>query len=463
MPSVSRLLSPSTTWCWVWFPTLVYFLYTRYPSASVSEVTADRFQLFSEKDCAVVQSILYLANAPCDGDGAAAPSSASSSDSSNSNTTHSLVLRQPLQLLWNADDATFSESLQPHHEPILLTHSTWHHDPETGRGAILVAQGSSTGRVWRWETGGGPIPIGRTLVLDQAGCRSAACRDDDDRMTYRGVGAVTHDNGDKPALILAEWGEGRIIRLEEETGARTPLVLRVPVPSTVCGTQSEDNEKIAWQRIKSPIHMQVSQVGDLFFLDPTTPDCRVLWRRKRVGQIEPLASLAQSRRAHGWTSLPHEENRDDWHVIFSGDAVGGFLLAYDKVTALSRVLVTTSLPTAGVVILEIPLGDDDDDDDDDEEKETNTESRIVFRLQRYLPTALVPGPLVMTEKKKTIFMATTEGIAMLFPHADGDYRFAGLLRLPIMDRPRITSMTLGLDSYLYVTTESRLWRIKIQD
>ena len=455
MSILSRLVpTPSTAWCLVWWPTLVYFLYTRYPSASVPEVTADRFQLFSEKDCRVVQSILYSAT-PCGG----------ASSSSTSVSTTSLVLRQPLQLLWNADDSTFSESLQYYYQPILLTHSTWRHDEETGRGAILVAQGSGKGRVWRWETGGGPIPIGRTLVLDQAGCRSTACRE---HVTYRGVGAIAQDN-DKATLVLAELGEGRIIRLEEETGARTPLVINVPVPSTSCGTKpaqekwEEDGdeethdgkETISWQRVESPRHM-VTKGGDLFFLDTTTTGCMVLWQRKRVDQIAALASLAESRRAHEWTSLPDETSgKDLWQVVFSAEAVGGFLVLHDKVTTSSKVLVTASLPTLGVVILEIPLAEDDDGDSD------AGEPRIIFRLQRYLPTALEAGPLVMTNKKETIFMATAEGVVMLLPHGS-DYRFAGLLRLPIMDRPRITSMTLGVDSYLYVTTESRLWRIKIQ-
>ena len=406
-----------------------------------------------------MQSILYSAT-PC---------SAASSSSS-------LVLRQALQLLWNADDSSFAESLQQQHQPILLTHSAWRHDEESGRGAILVAQGSAEGRVWRWETGGGPIPIGRTLVLDQAGCRSIACRA---HVPYRGVGAMAQDA--KAALVLAELGEGRIVRLEEETGARTPLVINVPVPSTICGAKPVQQEKqedggeelqnkketIHWQRIQSPRHMQVTNGGDLLFLDNNaSTDCMILWQRKRVDQTVALASLAESRRAHEWTSLPQETTSEDmWHVVFSAEAVGGFLVIQDKVTTLSKVLVTASLPTWGVVILEIPLADDDDDDDnddEDDEKVTKRESRIIFRLQRYLPTALEPGPLVMTEKKKTIFLATNEGIAMLLPQ-DGDYRLAGLLRLPIMDRPSITSLTLGQDSYLYVTTESRLWRIKIQD
>lgn len=334
-----------------------------------------------------------------------------------------------------------------------------------------MSQGSGEGRVWRWETGGGPIPIGRTLVLDQAGCRSIACRKD---ILYRGVGAMAvdnnHKNNNKATLVLAELGEGRIIRLEEETGARTPLVINVPVPSKMCGRESMQNkpkedgdegahdtkDTITWQRVQSPRHI-VTNGRDLFFLDNTTADCMVLWQRKRVDQMKALPSLVESRRAHEWTSLPEEtKNEEMWRIVFSDEVVGGFLVIHDKVATSSKVLVTASLPTIGVVILEIPLADDDD------EEERMDETRIIFRLQKYLPTALEPGPLVMTEKKKTIFMAAPEGIVMLLPQGS-DYRFAGLLRLPIMDRPKITSLTLGQDSYLYVTTESRLWRIKIQD
>ena len=81
-----------------------------------------------------------------------------------------------------------------------------------------------------------------------------------------------------------------------------------------------------------------------------------------------------------------------------------------------------------------------------------------------------PGPLVVTAQR-TIFLGTNEGLAILLPNyfdddTDGrlvDYRLAGLLPLAIMDRPRITSLTLGGDGYLYVTTESRLWRLTIRD
>jgi len=121
--------------------------------------------------------------------------------------------------------------------------------------------------------------------------------------------------------------------------------------------------------------------------------------------------------------------------------------------------------------MEVSLDDEDDTDDKENanDRGPGTEGRVVFSLKRYLPASMEPGPLVLTDKRRTIFLATDEGIAVLLPNsrssnnAQEDYRLAALIPLPIMDRPRITSMTLGQDSYLYVTTESRLWRIKIRD
>ena len=494
------LFRPSTAWCLVWWPTLFYFLYTRYPSITQhqQQAMADRFQIYHDKDCSIVTQSVWYSQTAC-------PTGSTSTASSSSGTR--LVLRHGLQLLWNADDSEFKQQQQqpkqqeqtltnippPHDEEqpmILLTHSAWYHDTETGRGAILIAQGSGDGRVWRWETGGGPIPIGRTLVLDQAGCRSVvSCHERQRQQPFRmrGVGAVArlleeNDNNNNP-LILAEWGEGRIIRLETETGARTPLVMNVPVLET-CGGGSSSSESAAtsWQRIQAPTHMQVTATGtattkntDLFFLDHTATssssmtmndNCHVIWQRYGIDKIPALPSLAVSRKAHAWTTITGNDNDDDasqFRAIFSNsEPIGGFVVVPHNVMS-SKMLVSTSLPTVGVVILEIPL-DDDDNEEEKEEGSTSKEPRIIFRLQRYLPTALQPGPLVVTPKQGNIFLATNEGLALLLPnHGTGEYRFAGLLHLPIMDRPRITSLTLGQDSYLYVTTESRLWRIKIKD
>eukprot|EP00977_Amphora_coffeiformis_P025471 scaffold20070_cov76-Amphora_coffeaeformis.AAC.1 len=66
----------------------------------------------------------------------------------------------------------------------------------------------------------------------------------------------------------------------------------------------------------------VTDGGDLFFLDTTTSGCMILWQRKRVDQVAALASLAESRRAHEWTSLPDETSSEElWHVVFSAEAI----------------------------------------------------------------------------------------------------------------------------------------------
>jgi hypothetical protein len=254
----------------------------------------------------------------------------------------------------------------------------------------------------------------------------------------------------------------------------------------------------------------MSPNGDLYFVDVAIPSSNdgnpssisdpsfIVWRQPHVHQIPPLTSLAESRKAHAWTTLPQYNEQPPQMVyqsIGSGSPIGGMIFVQDSITLASSLYVTTFIPRVGVVLLEIPLdeaeeNEEETEDDKDEDAATTTSTeendkknvsrklpqpRILMRLQRYLPNAMEPGPFVMTPKQRTIFLGTNEGLAILLPNdkknAQGDkrdtgtedYRLAGMIALPIMDRPRITSLTVGDDSYLYVTTESRLWRMKIRD
>jgi hypothetical protein len=131
-----------------------------------------------------------------------------------------------------------------------LTDAVWRHDSDMGRGYLLVSESAAYGRVWRWELGGGPISIGKTLHLDQSGCRTLQCTTTTTTTTTttsrrrkeaqfadgsidppaRGSGALAIQFARDAAsaregpLLVAEWGEGRIVRLEDN-GARTPVLL----------------------------------------------------------------------------------------------------------------------------------------------------------------------------------------------------------------------------------------------
>ena len=480
--------SAATAWCFVWFPALFYLLYTRYPSASHAGVSSEHVQLWQASECAALSAVLYADRYAC-------------ADSGGSRTERYLALQQALQLLWHADERTYQESLESNVPPVLLLDSTWRTDAN-GVSALLLAQVSDDGRLWQWHTGGGPIPIGRTLVMDQAGCRSAAC--DRSNGPLRGVGGLStaptttpsssNTDNDATLLVVAEWGERRIVRVEEN-GARTPLVIQVPSVEACQSSTSTTN------RLHAPRHVTVTPQHDLFFVDSVAvgnvpshhndaaaappQDCFVVWHQARVDQIPALPTLADSRRAHTWTALPYHQPLLV-PVYTSPTPIGGLAVVQDAVTLSSSLYVTTAWPAQGVVVLEISLDDDTTDemisttaetDDNDNDTATTHEApvspttkapRVLFRLQRHLPNALEPGPLVVTAQR-TIFLGTNEGLAILLPNFDDtdgrlvDYRLAGLLPLAIMDRPRITSLTLGGDGYLYVTTESRLWRLKIRD
>ena len=181
--------------------------------------------------------------------------------------------------------------------------------------------------------------MGQTLLVDRAGCRSRPCGPHG----ATGAGGLAIDyyyhhqqqqqqqqqEKERHAphqgrLVVAEWGEGRIVRLEDN-GARTPLVIDVP---DVCQTlsslssssssfrqQKQQNQQQKQQkqqkqpplqrrRLQHPTALLYSPRGDLFIMDHV-PDCdtSVLLRLPSDRHAEPLTSLSESRAAHAWTSL----------------------------------------------------------------------------------------------------------------------------------------------------------------
>lgn len=276
-------LPPACAWLGVFLPALAYFLSTRVPSLSAGLMlgTTSTAELGTpttltvllavanqnstvDACCRQMAQIFFYALAPTE----ACRSPPPPNDEANETPTDASTPPPPLTF------ATLSHPLQ-------LVQSTgldgvvdvlWRHDSETlGRGYLLLSESSNAGRIWRWEVGGGPIAIGKTLHLDQAGCRSshqAHCHTSSQttptnttakvRRHHVGSGAMAIDfynrqqqqqpeGNRKPhatlsegLLLVVEWGERRIVRLEEN-GARTPIQLHVPsrptrttsIPTTV--------------------------------------------------------------------------------------------------------------------------------------------------------------------------------------------------------------------------------------
>jgi hypothetical protein len=442
-----------------------------------------------------------------------------------------------------------------------LTDAVWRHDGEMGRGYLLLSDAARYGRVWRWELGGGPISIGTTLHLDLAGCRTAQCVSSTTMTTTaaRGSGALAIQFARDAAspregrLLVAEWGEGRIVRLEDN-GARTPLLLMTDTTKMAATTAlssssllikedgSNNNNsnhleqpKCEQQTTGYPRRMVLTATGDLIVIgtytfrqqprtSPPPPpiknhggnaneeeeiqedkseknqgttasasasssECVTIPALVQVTQAEhipALASLEESRAAHAWRRL-----EDDYHSYDHGTdaatttrtARRRILWADPSVSSIGGLAVTDSaLYVAAVqdtspVILKISLvADDDDDDDDDDEKAeaeaeatdpaaTTTKSTVVAQLAHNLsrhgqhPGALVvteTGDLIVAVDATVVVCRVSKGASTTTTTtaaADG-YGDVVLLQLPEVP----TSLVLGDDNYLYMTSPTKLYR-----
>ena len=382
--------------------------------------------------------------------------------------------------------------------------SVWKHDPELGRGFLLLSQSANHGRIWRWEVGGGPISIGRTLYMEPSGCRSNrthVCSGGN--LGSGGLTVATTNHDEHSRLMVAEWGEGRIVRVEDETGARTPLVLEVP---SLCGTTgmngTEGMARSTVRRVYQPRALLFTPFGDLVFQD-TDPDCDMdgLYLLPDAVVVPPLSTAMESRRAHGWTTLPESQARPKlllkakkiggidldaaWTGIYYtatddvdiGDAAAGAVDTVDRASTVTR-LYHMNLATEEE---DDDAEDDNDNDDGDEEanKEGDTDGNGTEKDKRdsrsavALDTRIVAdftestpaGPVAM-DQSGILFVGVDTGVVVLpkelsvkeatQQQGKSDER----LFLPVPDTP--TSITVGGDKFLYVTTADDLYRIRIQ-
>ncbi|KAL7466783.1 hypothetical protein ACHAXS_007156 [Conticribra weissflogii] len=307
----------------------------------------------------------------------------------------------------------YSQSLQTNKQPPFFSHITstaWVHDEELGRGYLLLADAGRSGRIWRWEVGGGPITIGRSLHMERSGCRSGLwlgkLGDEHGEIarpkpggtcpgnlfgvstTYNNEGRMQAEstsssctesasqrklsqhsppllgsaslaveltrNAERSScgknLIVAEWGERRIIRLEGESGARTPLVTLVPTHRSLDVLYG----KPRWRRVLRPSHLVYTPFGDLLFSDnfqkmgeenntQIDEHIGVLYRRKEAVHIAPIP-VEKSRRAHEWVGTSEgldEEKESQIDILFETSGwIEGVALA-DSEFSDCYVLVTS--------------------------------------------------------------------------------------------------------------------------
>jgi sugar lactone lactonase YvrE len=409
MSLAKHSIPPSYAWLTVFIPAFAYFVGsrlqdTRFSGRSMGTMVQDQLQI-NVMDNA--KEIFYL-------------------DSKDSHLIQSLNLVQ-------------SQGLED------IVDTIWKHDEELGRGFLLVSQSANAGRIWRWEVGGGPIAIGKTLHMEPSGCRSKIlhnCSSITTSTTQRkhawGSGGLALDFGSQPTsaegrLVVSEWGEQRIVRMEQ-SGARTPLVIQLP---SLCQNETQ-------RRIYQPNSLLYTPYGDLIVAD-FDRDCNQasLYYLDNAMTIQPLSSTLESRKAHAWTTT---QNHDIAVKIFytspSLTAIGG--LALDS--TWTGLYVTTKTGNK-IQLLHMHLNDDDD-----EQSLWNGRSEVVYEWNSD-DEEQRPGPIVV-DQKGYIYAGIDKKLAVL-TH--------GVI-VASMDLPaRATSLTLGQDGFLYVSTASDLYRIKVRN
>jgi len=331
-----------------------------------------------------------------------------------------------------------------------LVATTWVEDEELGRGYLLLSTSAGNGKIYRWEAGGGPIAIGRTLHLKDSGCRSnlySQCSTDPKQnMGSGGIAIDSFQSEGYVPLMVAEYGEGRVVRLEEN-GARTPLITEI------------DDEG---HRLVRPFRLLVTPYGDLMAMDnATTRDKEnqfVLWRLPKASGVPALPSLSVSRKAHAWkrnnsTSPPLD--------FFRSEGMGGMVLDPSG----QRIYVTTTIRRMGdseedesssVVVVSLPLLDDLDDNENQDSTRTlnfatKLQSGVVFDYADY---ANAPGAIEV-DNNGNLYLAVDNGVLVVSKSKSLIAKIAFEADEKIMD------LTLGSDKFLYIAMESKLARVRV--
>ncbi|CAB9504655.1 expressed unknown protein [Seminavis robusta] len=471
--SLNMTIKPSMAWLLVFVPAFSYFASTRLQSSgfrwgrsnTLGDPISTRLLVHDNNDnCQGLSQVFFLADSSC----------------------KAQQEQQEQELQYSLNLQATGRGMKG------IVASIWKHDDELGRGYLLFSQSHGNGRIWRWEVGGGPIAIGRSLHLEDSGCRSGVyqpCHANQTTTTTTSSSSSTsvgsggmaidfHPAGTRHSegsLVVAEWGEGRIIRMEDSNGARTPLMIQVP---DACRPNNTT------RRLFQPKSLLMNPYGDLLVADTQPDDCGLaaIYRLSQAVHVESLPSLTVSRKAHGWNQTHHSHPVD---LIYSGSQeIGG--MAMDP-TWLS--LYATVLEHDGRVLLKqmpaVTMEDDDDDETDDDladdeeddpdnnlpkddeitagdEEQPTTEAppkpvlndaaNIVLDLTQAL-NCTQPGALTVSEKGH-VFVAVPQGIAIISAKAS----VLGILPMP--SQP--TSLTLGEDQFLYAFSDDSLYRIRVR-
>lgn len=370
--------------------------------------------------------------------------------------------------------------------------TTWKHDEELGRGFLLISTSYQSGKIWQWETGGGPIPIGKTLSMIRSGCRSNNFRNCTTDPAVGSGGIIVDTLHEPQRLIVAEWGEGRIVRLEEN-GARTPLIIQVPVDKptmtvSAAEVENEENEtetpaeieedsSPSTRRLERPSKLLMTPFADLLVIDKSDGD-DFLWQLPQIHKIPGLESLSASRKAHAWDHLNYTSSSHHSGITTgaistldatTNDGMPQKLLQSSQLGGMVLVpknwlqLYVTMKQGDSVVVVTLSLEEEDDEaesyDDDEVVAEQTTKAGTKSERQSsiyldYSQHASKPGPIEVDEKGN-LYLVVDDGILMLSPGGG----ILGKISIPGLS---IVDMTLGEDRFLYLATETKLYRLRLR-
>jgi hypothetical protein len=543
--TMSPTFTPGMGWMIAFIPALAYFVSTRlllhhqsglfgvelgivvsdtiqcYPNSN--DTTSESSAASLSECCSFLKNVFYLNSL----------SSKSCGFVDDPNRPHriSLTLKHALMNVQTTTKQQVNNSLNTNNAAInAIIDMQWIHDEDIGRGYLLYSMGN---QIWRWEKGGGPIPIGRTLHLDNAGCRSGLFRscnnENNNSMTSNVVinrnmiadttmvGAIsipTMTNSKnkkkkddeaamkKSSLTIAEWGEGRIVRLESETGARTPLIIEVP---DICALSSPNPNMVRLSQ--NPKRMLYTPDGDLLVVlnivcnedtDVDTKDQQYatttsIIQLKNAVALTAVPSLRMSRIAHTWTTIRELTNVTTevpypsiWFRDNSLEEINGITMSDDN----DSLYATARYKDGSIVILAISLLDDDNDEEYDEKPETSTSSlpfditsttrvRVIFnitnlffstKIVQHLGTAHCQYTIgdIIVSQSGTIFVAVnvaegTKGssiILVLESSTKGNSDDLSMASISIDSEndlgiaSTITALELGTDGFLYAAVSS---------
>ena len=195
----------------------------------------------------------------------------------------------------------------------------------------------------------------------------------------------------------------------------------------------------------------VSPFGDLWLIHRHVK-CKLfaLWHVPGVVHTTPLASLKESRDAHSWDTLPGDVKDAVIPSLVLKGNLGGIAVAKDWTK-----LYVTAKQQRSVVLLEIPMQAEDDEDstDDNITEDSSPTPKIVFNLTEHVVWADEEPGLIATTQQDVMFWSTPQGVVVI------DLQKKLVLTLIPVSQP-ITSLTMGDDAYLYISTETTLMRIQ---